>query len=730
MSGKQGNIKGDSQRMRGFMTRLRSDVSGNTIAIVAGSMIPLTAVVGTAIDMSRVYMAETRLQQACDAGALIGRKVQAENDWAEGQAGTPGAYASSYFSANFQEGQFGTENLTFNFGATESGEVEGSASAKVKMTISSIIGLSDKQVSVDCEAIYNNSVSNADIMMVLDTTGSMSQKIRNSDAETKIATLRAQVVDFHADLEAKKTSDGTLRFGFMPYSTNVNVGHILYAENPDWLATSATYQSRQWGGTTEVPIEWGEATIAPGTAGNPSNTSNGSWSNTATAAVPSGYSANPAATSSSACTGTSTPSNSTPTPSGSPTTSNRNTSIDPTTGVKTITYNSTQTYTKVQYRYNWSNSSGGGWSNSSWDEDEAGKASWGKLSDWSADRDRDRDDDDHDDDDDDNGNGNGNNGTCSLQQRTVTYTVRTPMTSTQNATDWEPQNVGNQWLYKPISYETATYLTGVSVSTPTGTDGANESSIWGGCIEERDTVPDSTFAPIAEEAYDLDIDLIPNSNATRWKPSWPEAVYLRDGPSQQTVSASNAEGDNFGHPGAPCPVSAIKLGEMSNDDVQEYVDDLVPTGNTYHDFGMIWGARFISPTGIFAGDNADAVADNPTERHIVFMTDGELAPDYDKYGLYGVEQIDGRITENESSVQYARHEARFEAACRAARNLNITVWVIGFGTTLSDAMYRCAGDSPSNKANAVHTFQTNNATQLADAFSSISSKVGDLRLGN
>src|SRR3546814_16889703 len=40
---------------------------------------------------------------------------------------------------------------------------------------------------------------------------------------------------------------------------------------------------------------------------------------------------------------------------------------------------------------------------------------------------------------------------------------------------------------------------------------------------------------------------------------------------------------------------------------------------------MAWGARLISPTGLFASDNAKAEKnDRPISRHILFMTDGEM----------------------------------------------------------------------------------------------------------
>ena len=42
-------------------------------------LVPLAAMIGSGVDMSRAYMAKTRLQSACDAAALAGRRVM-QND--------------------------------------------------------------------------------------------------------------------------------------------------------------------------------------------------------------------------------------------------------------------------------------------------------------------------------------------------------------------------------------------------------------------------------------------------------------------------------------------------------------------------------------------------------------------------------------------------------------------------------------------------------------------------
>jgi hypothetical protein len=51
---------------------------------------------------------------------------------------------------------------------------------------------------------------------------------------------------------------------------------------------------------------------------------------------------------------------------------------------------------------------------------------------------------------------------------------------------------------------------------------------------------------------------------------------------------------------------AERLKEWTAQQVQAYVNhvDFKPHGGTYHDIGMIWGARMLSPDGAFAADTA------------------------------------------------------------------------------------------------------------------------------
>ena len=113
---KQGNA---NKNQRNFLSRLRKDSSGNTIALVAAALIPLTAMIGGGVDVARIYMTKTRLQQACDAGSLAGRKVMGSGTWTTSGASSAQSQAESYFNANFTEGTYGSYDVEVDYSEDE-----------------------------------------------------------------------------------------------------------------------------------------------------------------------------------------------------------------------------------------------------------------------------------------------------------------------------------------------------------------------------------------------------------------------------------------------------------------------------------------------------------------------------------------------------------------------------------------------------------------------------------
>ncbi len=268
----QANTSDSRNRTSGLLRNLRNDASGNVIAMMAASMVPVVGLVGAGLDFSRDYLTKTRLQAACDAGALAGKKEMDSGSFTTAAE----AQADQMFAANYPEHTAGAEHVTHTFRAIGSA-VEGSASADVPMTLLKLFGSESDHISVLCRA--DAGTQNVDVMMVLDNTGSMNSHDSGSSL-SRIEGLKHATKCFyetvtHIDSSENcgSTPDGRarsaqVRIGFVPYSTNVNVGKLL---PHSFMADTWNYQSRVWGApipTGAVETTYTE-TISTGTAGTP-----------------------------------------------------------------------------------------------------------------------------------------------------------------------------------------------------------------------------------------------------------------------------------------------------------------------------------------------------------------------------------------------------------------------------------------------------------------------------
>ena len=239
---------------RGFLSRLARDVRGNALAMMAMALIPLAGLIGGGIDISRMYITKTRLQHACDAGALAGRKAMGGGTWTQ-SGGMPNTTALQFFDGNFAPAAYGGRNLTRSF-SENAGKVSGTASVDLQMTIVKVVTKDWNYVTLSVTCQTEMRMPNTDIMFVLDNTGSMADT-PSGDTQSKMASLKVAVKCFyeivaHLDITdqtctAGVPSGGTssqvqIRFGFVPYDTNVNVGKLLPST---WFANTWTYQSRE-----------------------------------------------------------------------------------------------------------------------------------------------------------------------------------------------------------------------------------------------------------------------------------------------------------------------------------------------------------------------------------------------------------------------------------------------------------------------------------------------------
>ncbi len=629
--------------MASMVRRLLRDRSGNTLAMIAAALVPLLAMVGGGIDMGRSYLSQTRLQQACDAGVLAARKKLGSEVVVSGVIPADVAtIGNRFFNINFMDGSYGTTNRTFAMTLESDYSISGAASVDVPTSIMNLFGYAKVDIAVECQAKLN--FSNTDVMFVLDTTGSMN-RINAGDSEPRIQVLRNVVKNFHAQVEGSKSPGTRVRYGFLPYSTNVNVGGLL---KPDWMVDSWNYQGRELhdtGRTTTGPVfdeTWtyvngDEVMGAPYLAGScPSDTR--VWTE-----VAHWFDANGTENTEYVVNGTSY------------------TCEWRDSGTKQVI---PIQYTDYRYVYSYKNK--------------------------------------------------GNKTLPVMNWRYKTLT-NLDVSSLKNS-GANKMRVGNKITIADMG------------NTPMAP--ANYDAWFRGCIEERDTYEIDDYSSVDfNRALDLNIDLVPTAGdpATQWRPMLNDISFVRamdwSGNGTFEIGAVEYNWDYLNAEWAglsACPAAAQKLKEMNASEVSTYVDSLFAAGSTYHDIGMIWGARMISPTGLFSAENAD-IDGKATSRHIIFLTDGETAPLDLSYGSYGIEPLDQRRWNPGSSETLTEVvENRFAVACAQARNHNITVWVIGFGVGLNPVLTDCAGPG--------HSFEAADSAELNDVFSKIAAQMGDLRV--
>jgi len=660
--------KDNAKQVSGTLSRLLKSEEGNIIAILAAAVIPVIGLVGGGVDMSRLYLTQARLQGACDAGVLMARKTMGAGTWSANN-GLANTQALRMFDQNFESGAYGSSGLTRSF--TEvGGNVTGTASVTVPMALMQVLGQESKAITVSCQAELR--VPNTDVMFVLDTTGSMTHTAVGSTMP-KIVGLRRAVMCFYEALAKQNIADITpadcgetvdpqatnmgnvqLRFGFIPYAVNVNVGRLLPLT---YIADSWTYQSREAiivSAPNAIP-DYGTESL-PTTVGTVDTAlADSAWTDAQNGLINGTLYLLTTEGSSTACSTMSVPLSHPTTTMGA----NELVSQSPAVPVEpdatlTKTYERKTVTTTRSYRREFTQGT--------------------RMANW---------------------------GTCRLQFRDTARNIRTITTRTTTPITWV-RSLFTGWDYKPVTFNVSGLKDATnnawrgSIDLPLGTNGADTPVDWNGCIEERQTFrgpdadPTNDWSPIPSAALDMDIDLTPTAGntPTQWGPMLENVVWQRflvntDILGNRSLSGNRtlnnvwfSRNDKFSmpRPSFNCPSPARAFQTWTPNEFRDYVNGLVVSGNTYHDIGLLWGARIMSPTGIFAARNAPP---NMTiERHMVFMTDGGTNVLPDDYSAYGVHWYDRRQTPLETAPTEGQlndmTDARTAALCKAIKNRNIT----------------------------------------------------------
>ncbi len=585
--------------------------------IGAAAVIPLIGMVGGAVDMSRAYLVKSRLQQACDAGTLAARKEMAGA--VNMQSGVPTNATSTgeaFFDANFSDGQFGSTDLVFDMAPGSDTRLDGSASVTLPLTLMAVFGLSETRVSVDCSAELN--LPNIDVVLVLDQSGSMNA--------SRMSALREAVFAFYDQIHDVKPEDGRVRIGIVPYSGAVRVGALLREKNPDYLADSWTYQTREAVFRRLLPLDMTNLYSTD------ENHFRWNW----------------------------------------------------TSALRTECQSRNGTFTRNGTNYAVSGASlvEGYYPNGS------------------------------------------------VRAACMANIAKSGPDESVSETPW----IGfSHYLLSPKVLDTSKFKLGQSVTLPTGEMGADVTSVWKGCIEERATAATTNFSPIPKNALDLDFRLIPTATKpeTQWKPMWPQITYTRPSAANWITRTHDSTR------GFSCPPAARKLteyprtGKTRNASFDSYIKSLTPAGGTLHDVGMIWGAHLLSPNGIFGDENQTASNGYPISRHIVFMTDGVMNGGPGTTKAYGNYDMDGRFAGFSGSgwrepALTTIHNRRLAAICDRIKNENIVIWTVTFGLPQNEFTKGCASGS----TRAFEVVDDKDAGGLAERFRAIAGAIAELRLVN
>jgi Flp pilus assembly protein TadG len=660
-----------SRRTRSLLAQLRANTAGNVAMIWAISLFPLLGMVGAGVDVSRAYLVKSRIQQACDAGALAGRKTMTGTTLTTAAE----AQARAFFANNFTNGSFGATNIVFTPTLDADQQVVATASARIPMTITQIFNKQFQDISVRCDAKLE--VGNTDVMLVLDITGSMNTGFGSG---TRLTTMKSSVIDFYNVLGGGDPARGRIRYGIVPYGPNVNVGYSLPnsaiiggASSDAWIFQTrvADMTTPSYSGTPSAPTSLSDETFgSPISQANCARYGNNVSFSQSSGSINFTGGADPLISGGPAPTATTSVDFSNSTTAGPALDWGWSTAAVRTGTNRTCRRHRTQiitTYTLAGYGFT-------SWTYKQASVDVTGYASGSPVTIFTG------------------------NTVTGLVPSAGQYDMRSLLTTTG--------------------------------STVTG---STTSYTWNGCIEERDGIDtiDSTtpINVVPTGALDIDIHTVPTDNDSRWRAAWNGMVRNRNTLADATTGSTT----NGSCPAARArklmqypDITASPTEDGSLSSFETYINGLTTVSGTIHDIGFVWGARFLTGNGLFTAENPDSFNGQPVSRHIVFLTDGQMSPVNNDYTFMGINELDQRIAPRGTSNTNLKpiHNRRLRIACEQAKAENVSIWIVivDEGTPADYPDLLACASSPDQFKFAAE------AADLNSAFQAIAAKIASLRL--
>ncbi len=214
--------------LRGRLGAFYRDSRGNILVLFTFTLVPVLGLLGIVVDFGRTTSVQADMQAALDSTALRLAKSPSLSAMSNTELQTK---ATSYFNAVFNRPDTQVTIQTAAYDQQTSSIVI-TANAAIPTTLLGGWPLAMKTLNVTKSTTVKWGISNLQVALVLDNTGSMADYGKLTNLKTAAHQLLAQ-------LQAAAQAGGSIRVAIVPFTTDVNIGTAA-ADNwwIDWSSWS------------------------------------------------------------------------------------------------------------------------------------------------------------------------------------------------------------------------------------------------------------------------------------------------------------------------------------------------------------------------------------------------------------------------------------------------------------------------------------------------------------
>jgi len=227
------------KNIKHHISHLLSDHSGNFAVTLALTAVPLLMLTGAGVDLGRAYYVRGHVSEALDAATLaVASSSDTSTDALKTRFET--MFAANYHLTTMAPYTEPTMTIKDNL-------VSSTVSVTLPMTVMSTVM---PTLTITVKSEVNKQTSGVELVMALDTTGSMS-------SNNKIVELKAAAHNLITTIFGSETTSTGATVGIVPFTDTVNIGshNTTYISDPsvyDWGKDSSGH-ALGWGGCVMAP---------------------------------------------------------------------------------------------------------------------------------------------------------------------------------------------------------------------------------------------------------------------------------------------------------------------------------------------------------------------------------------------------------------------------------------------------------------------------------------------